>query len=156
METGLFLANEQASTWVAMQLAVCVTAPLVLTFSGSIGSGKTTIIRAMLQRLGIHSAIKSPTFSIVESYPFPWGQLHHFDLYRIHDETELDYIGFRDYFTPDAICCIEWPEQVRQGLEGVDMHLSLSMQGSGRQLTMQACSLKGRDVLSCFTQVTHE
>ncbi len=142
------LPDETASTEIAKSLAHILAAPLVLTFRGEIGAGKTTIIRAMLRELGITSAIKSPTFSIVESYTCKSFQLHHFDLYRIHDEMELDYIGFRDYFADDAICCIEWPERAIHYLDEIDMEFSLSTKGVGRELCVSTFTPTGKKILS--------
>jgi tRNA threonylcarbamoyladenosine biosynthesis protein TsaE len=134
----------------AARLAKGLVAPLVITFSGEIGAGKTTFIRAMLRALGIQSAIKSPTFSLVESYRIDPLQIHHFDLYRIHDETELEYVGFRDYFTPHAICCIEWPEQAKNYITHVDVKITLEWEGAGRHMKINACSPAGAAMLSCL------
>lgn len=144
------LPTERASEDLAARLASCLVSPLVLTFSGEIGAGKTTLIRAMLRNLGVTSAIKSPTFSLVESYQTKHLHIHHFDLYRVHDESELDYIGFRDYFSDDAICCIEWPERVVtcQGL--ADVALSLILKDAGREMQACALSAKGASMLSCL------
>ncbi|CEK11732.1 tRNA (adenosine(37)-N6)-threonylcarbamoyltransferase complex ATPase subunit type 1 TsaE [Legionella hackeliae] len=144
------LPGESDSEVLAAKLAQVLTSPLVLSFSGEIGAGKTTFIRAMLRALGIKTAVKSPTFSLVESYQCKDFQVHHFDLYRIHEESELEYIGFRDYFREDSICCIEWPEHARNFLNKVDMNFSFVIHGSGRLLTMKAASLVGEKLLSCF------
>ena len=144
------LPNEQASEKVAAHLSACLQAPLVLTFSGEIGTGKTTFIRAMLRSLGVKSAIKSPTFSLVESYQSNHLQIHHFDLYRIHDETELDYIGFRDYFSAQALCCIEWPERAISYLAWADVNFTLAIKGAGREMQVTALSPVGAAMLSCL------
>ncbi len=141
------LPFESTSEQVASLLANCLKPPATLSFSGDIGAGKTTIIRAMLRAFGVTSAIKSPTFSLVESYSFEHMHVHHFDLYRIQDEAELDYIGFRDYFSDNAICCIEWPEHGKQSLQHVDLHVSLSIQGSGRRMQVDALSPVGERIL---------
>lgn len=141
------LPNEQASEDFAIDLARAVSVPLVLTFSGEIGAGKTTIIRAFLKSLGITSAIKSPTFSLVETYEQPQAVIHHFDLYRICDEIELEYIGFRDYFTAHSICLIEWPERAPYFLEHVDVEFKLMRQGTGRHLSMRGLSIAGKKLL---------
>lgn len=144
------LPDEQASEKLAFRLAACLRSPLILTFSGDIGAGKTTFIRAMLRSLGVSTAIKSPTFSIVESYQTTHWQIHHFDLYRIQDEMELDYIGFRDYFAADAICCIEWPERAPDYLTETDVKFTLGLKGAGREMQISALSSAGGAVLSCL------
>lgn len=141
------LVDESASEALATRLATCLVCPLVLTFSGEIGAGKTTFIRALLRALGVKSAVKSPTFSLVESYDCQTFQVHHFDLYRIHDETELEYIGFRDYFQDNAVCCIEWPERARHGLDHIDINFAFAISGSGRLLTSSASSGAGEKIL---------
>ncbi len=144
------LPTELTSEKMAVRTAACLVSPLVLTFSGDIGAGKTTFIRAMLRSLGVNSAIKSPTFSLVESYQGNHLQIHHFDLYRIHDEAELDYIGFRDYFRDNAICCIEWPERASRYLACADVGFTLSVKGAGREMSIGALSPAGAAVLSCL------
>ncbi len=148
--TKMHLPDEQASEKMAARLAVCLHSPLVLTFSGNIGAGKTTFIRAMLRSLGVQTVIKSPTFSLVESYQGTHLQIHHFDLYRIHDETELDYIGFRDYFSDNAVCCVEWPERAPGYLASADVKLTLELKGVGREMQLSALSSTGAAVLSCL------
>lgn len=144
----LFLPDEQTSKQWATQLAHQLHAPLIITFSGDIGAGKTTIIRAMLRALGIQCAIKSPTFSLVESYSCGDFFVHHFDLYRIHNEDELEYIGFRDFFSEQAICCIEWAEHARASLPQVDIHCTLTSKGLGRELEIKALSAAGQKVVA--------
>ena len=144
------LPTEQVSRDIAARMATCLVAPLVLTFSGEIGSGKTTMIRALLRSLGVSSAIKSPTFSILESYQTPKCLIHHFDLYRINDENELDYIGFRDYFTDNSICCIEWPERVVNFNVWTDLGVSLKIKGAGREMQINAFRPAGAAMLSCL------
>jgi tRNA threonylcarbamoyladenosine biosynthesis protein TsaE len=144
------LPTEHATQKMAERIAACLVSPLVLIFRGEIGAGKTTLIRAMLRCLGVSSSIKSPTFSLVESYQSEHFQLHHFDLYRIHDETELDYIGFRDYFRDNAICCIEWPERAGRYLMCADIGFTLGLKGAGREMTIEAFTPAGAAVLSCL------
>lgn len=144
------LKNEQDSAKFAAELAAHLLPPLTIGFSGEIGMGKTTLIRFLFIQMGITTRIKSPTFSLVETYQIPNQEffLHHFDLYRIHDESELDYIGFRDYFATNTICCIEWPEQLGDYSLDLDILISLSRQGEGREMVMQAFSVSGEEVLN--------
>jgi tRNA threonylcarbamoyladenosine biosynthesis protein TsaE len=148
--TCINLIDEQASKQFAVHLAKVIKSPLVITLSGDIGTGKTTIIRAMLKALGIESAIKSPTFSLVESYECDTFTVHHFDLYRIHHEDELEYLGFRDYFSLDSVCCIEWAEHGGQVIPEVDIRLKLTVDGMGRKLEMAAFSAAGHKVIACL------
>lgn len=138
---------------VAVRFSRMLSAPLVLGFTGEIGAGKTAFIRAMLRALGVVGAIKSPTFALVESYHIKNLQIHHFDLYRIQDESELEYIGFRDYFTSTSICCIEWSERLEKGFDFIDIQLTLSMKETGRSLHLDAISPKGCDVLSSLSTI---
>lgn len=144
----LDLPNEQASELFATRLASCLTPPLILSFYGDLGAGKTTIIRAMLKHLGVRSAIKSPTFSLVESYLCQNMPVHHFDLYRIVHEEELDYLGFRDYFTNESICCIEWAEKAGKALPKVDIRFKLKMKGAGREMQITPFSDTGKRILA--------
>lgn len=149
-EVLLQLEDQEATEALAAKFASCLPTNLMMTFSGEIGAGKTTFIRAMLRAIGIQSAIKSPTFSLVESYNCNNLQVHHFDLYRIHEESELEYLGFRDFFSADCICCIEWPEHAGDSLQSVDLHFVLKLSGTGREMRVQALSAAGIAVLSCL------
>jgi len=136
------------------RIAKCLKAPTTLTFRGDLGAGKTTLIRAILRSLGITGPIKSPTFSIVESYFIPEKSvaLHHFDLYRIEDEAELEWIGFRDYFSGDTLCCIEWPERALNTLCVYDVDFSFtSLNEAHRVLKVTAMSALGESLLSCLS-----
>ena len=153
-EINLELPDEQASDDFAARLATHLVPALVMTFSGDLGAGKTTIIRSMLRHLGVQSAIKSPTFSLLESYECNDLSIHHFDLYRIHHEEELEYIGFRDYFTQHSICLIEWAENADKVLPDVDIRFKLGIKGAGRELQVIALSAAGKKILARLTGET--
>lgn len=138
MESCFELADEQETARLGSTLGACLFAPLILCFQGGLGAGKTTLIRAMLRALGVTGTIKSPTFSLVESYHLSDYVVHHFDLYRLHDETALDALGFRDYFSSDAVCCIEWPERAPSMKPHIDVLFSLEVSGAGRTISVTA------------------
>ena len=144
-----------ATEALAAHLAKLLVPPLTLTFRGNLGAGKTTLIRAMLRALQITGAVKSPTFSLVESYLLQDGvsQFHHFDLYRIEEEEELEYIGFRDYFSTQTICCIEWPERALHALRLIDIAFSFIFNEEGRFLHASASSAAGETLLSFLIEV---
>ena len=79
---------------------------------GELGSGKTTLVKSVLKKMGIKDCVTSPTFSIVNEYDFAGNIIYHFDLYRIENIEELDVIGFEDYIYSQNTCFIEWPEIV--------------------------------------------
>lgn len=126
MHARFDLPTEQTTVDIASRVAQHLTPSLVIVFRGNIGAGKTTFIRAMLRALGEQGAVKSPTFSLVESYQFDDMSFHHFDLYRIEDESELACLGFRDYFSPCSVCCIEWPERAGRLLAEPDVDVMLT------------------------------
>jgi tRNA threonylcarbamoyladenosine biosynthesis protein TsaE len=150
LQLSFVLHDENETEDIAKRIAASCLMPLVVTFGGQLGVGKTTLIRFMLRALGVSGAIKSPTFSLVESYMIPSAvTIHHFDLYRIADEAELDYIGFRDYFSTNTLCCIEWPERAPHVLSLVDLHCSLAITDQAhRILTISAKSANGLICLS--------
>ena len=79
---------------------------------GELGSGKTTIVKSILKKIGVNEVVTSPTFSIVNEYNSAETIVYHFDLYRIENTEELGVIGFEDYIYSQNICFIEWPEIV--------------------------------------------
>ena len=86
----------------------------IVFLEGGLGAGKTTLVRGILQGMEYCGAVKSPTFTLVESYIDLPVVLHHFDLYRVNHPEELELLGWRDYFSHDAINVIEWPKQAGQ------------------------------------------
>jgi tRNA threonylcarbamoyladenosine biosynthesis protein TsaE len=82
----------------------------VILFHAPMGAGKTTLIKSICKKLGVHEEITSPTFSLVNEYEGALKDVMHFDLYRIEDSDQLYDIGFDDYLEKDAYQFIEWPE----------------------------------------------
>ncbi len=147
------LADEKGTDAVAQALASCLFSPLSLGFQGDLGTGKTTLIRGFLRALGVTESIKSPTFSLVESYHFSEYVVHHFDLYRLSDATELDALGFRDYFASDAVCCIEWPQRAPGLKPYIDVIFSLEVHGEGRILSVDALRAPGEALVDNLRRI---
>jgi tRNA threonylcarbamoyladenosine biosynthesis protein TsaE len=110
----------------------------VLAFHGDLGSGKTTLIKALCRVLGVADATSSPSFAIVNEYRAASGEpVYHFDLYRLTDATELDAIGFTEYLDSGAYCFIEWPELAEDLLPPDALHLHIDAGGDGaRTITL--------------------
>lgn len=106
-----FLESEADMQKLATALAAERTVPALIYLEGPLGAGKTTFARSFLSALGHEGPVTSPTYTLVESYPFSAFTLHHFDLYRLSDPSALYEIGFEDYLTSKSICLIEWPER---------------------------------------------
>lgn len=84
----------------------------IFLFYGDMGAGKTTLIKALCEQLGVTEPATSPTFSIVNEYIGKDNKIYHFDFYRLKNETEALDMGYEEYFYSDAYCFIEWPEKI--------------------------------------------
>jgi len=103
---------------------------------GNLGAGKTTLVRGFLRAAGHQGAVKSPTYTVVEEYDINGQKIFHFDLYRLNDPEELEWIGIRDYFEQDAICFIEWPDMGKGFLPVADMTIELTMKQKAREISI--------------------
>ena len=136
----------------AMAIARTGRGGCILYLIGDLGAGKTTLTRGLLQGLGHHGAVKSPTFTLVE--PYELGRLHvyHFDLYRLGDPEELEYIGIRDYFAQDSVSIVEWPEKGAGILPVADIAITISYRDKGRDVSFAVNTLQGEKILTQFDQ----
>lgn len=112
---------------------------LTIYLHGDLGAGKTTLVRGLLHALGYQGKVKSPTYTLVESYEvesqvFSSYNLYHFDLYRFNDDEEWENAGFRDYFNAQSLCIIEWPEKAQQVLPAPDIDIYLTIYPVGHEL----------------------
>lgn len=123
----------------------------LVTVSGPLGAGKTTLVRGLLRALGHTGAVKSPTFTLVESYPFNGGELHHFDLYRLQDPAELELIGWRDYLGGGNVCLVEWPERAGALLPEADIAIIIDIQDGQRLVRMMARHDNAQALLDAVT-----
>ena len=101
-------------------------APLVVTISGELGAGKTTLVQAICEGYGVTTEVTSPTFALVHEYDAPRSAVQHLDLYRLDSPSQLDALAWDEIvFGPDLVL-IEWPE--RAGDRVPSGHVTLTLQ----------------------------
>ena len=124
-----------------------ITKPIIIYLLGSLGSGKTEIARAFIKYFNFFK-VKSPTFSLVESYQNNIANIHHFDCYRLVKPEELEDIGVRDYLQTNCVQLIEWPQLAKGVIAKADITINLVIKGDiKRQFTITAFSEKGSELL---------
>ncbi len=132
------------------RLAQCISEPVMIFLRGPLGAGKTTLVRGLLRSSGHQGAVKSPTYTLVESYAGKEYQIHHFDLYRLGHPEELENIGIRDYLDGRSLCLVEWPEQGVSILPSPDLELQLAYAGERRDVSIKAGSPAGANIMACL------
>lgn len=126
------LANAEATERFGAELFPLLPSRYLVFLHGDLGAGKTTLVRGYLRAGGYRGTVKSPTYNLVEEYSLAQRKVYHFDLYRLNDPEELEWIGISDYFNQDSVCFVEWPEKGSGFLPKPDAELALSVEGSGR------------------------
>lgn len=127
---GIFALPDMAATAsLAARIAAGLRTGDCIALKGDLGTGKTTLTRAILRALGVAEHVPSPTFTLVQSYETPKGQVFHFDLYRVKDTRELDELGF-DEALDQGIVIVEWPERTEERLPENTLTVELSMTGN--------------------------
>lgn len=128
------LKDESETLRLAESMARHLRPGMNLYLKGDLGAGKTTFVRCLLRGLGYKDKVKSPTYTLVESYNFDKFIIYHFDLYRFKGEHEWEEAGFREYFNKSSICLVEWPEKAGHILPKPDISIELSHKLVGRHL----------------------
>nr|WP_221200526.1 tRNA (adenosine(37)-N6)-threonylcarbamoyltransferase complex ATPase subunit type 1 TsaE [Litorivivens lipolytica] len=138
----------EAATVAAGEKLGAIAAPGSVWFlEGDLGAGKTTFCRGFLRAFGHSGAVKSPTYTLVEPYELARGLIYHFDLYRLGDPEELEYMGIRDYFSDNSICLIEWPQRGVGVLPVPDIRVRIETSGAGRSLQLTSATARGEQMI---------
>lgn len=146
---SVFLATADATLRLGAAFAAQLRPPLVIYLQGDLGAGKTTFTRGLLQALGYRGNVTSPTYTLVETYELASFNVNHFDLYRLNDPHELEYIGAAEMMCAvDSINLIEWPGQGQGEIPAADIVIELQHQQQGRQVTLFAQTPAGAQCLS--------
>ncbi len=146
----VYLSNNETET---QQLAEkiarnCSENPrLIIFLQGELGSGKTTFTRFFLQALGHCGSVKSPTYTLVETYQLPKHLIFHLDLYRLQTAKEIIDIGLYDEFNQAAIWLIEWPEKALRFLPSADILCTFTLVDDHRRIEIQSQTPVGETLL---------
>lgn len=140
------ICNEEQMMPFGAALGDCCRAGSVIFLDGTLGMGKTTLSRMLIQGLGWTDRVKSPTYTLFEQYDVAGSQVYHFDLYRLTDPEELEFLGVRDLDSQGSIWLIEWPEKGDGFLPEADIRLQLEPgpDETTRTLTLNGLTERGR------------
>ncbi len=151
MKLEIPLETEADTLAVAQTFGQLLQAKGVVYLRGQLGAGKTTFCRGILRAYGYEGAVKSPTFTLVEPYDLQWGQVYHFDLYRIADPEELEFLGIEDYLAGGNLCLIEWSERGEGFLPSADIMVEIEVEKLTRRLILSSYSKYGEDIVARMT-----
>lgn len=138
------MPDEAATLALGARLSRLLKPGWVVYLRGDLGAGKTTLVRGLLRALGYEGRVKSPTYTLVESYKLSRFILQHYDLYRMIDPREWLDAGFRDDCSAGTLCMVEWPEKALGLLPKPDVEIALEVAGDGRAVRITALSAQGR------------
>ena len=148
---NLVLKDLHGTQELGRKLAQCCSnleSSCVIYLIGDLGAGKTTLAQNFIGYFGFDK-VKSPTYTLVESYQNESIDIHHFDCYRLSDPEELEYIGIREYLKPNNLQLIEWPELGKGAIAHSDISINISGSGDIRTVNITSQTKIGKLILEC-------
>lgn len=149
-ETQLLQFGQKLAEVCHRYLAASTDHSLVIYLDGELGAGKTTLTRSIVRAFGHQGNVKSPTYTLVEEYSLPPYSLYHFDLYRLSDPEELEFMGIRDYFRPQTLCLLEWATRGTGMIPDADLIIRIEYAEYGRNIRLNPLSEKTERLFADF------
>ncbi len=156
MKRELFLPDADATGALGAALARVLPARALVFLEGDLGAGKTTLVRGLLRALGHAGPVKSPTYTLLESYEAGGRRVHHFDLYRVAEPEELEFLGARECLGDEALVLVEWARRAGDWLGSPDLSVALEMAGAGRRAVLESGSGALLDAVVREFETLHE
>lgn len=147
---SLEVCSTEAQEALGSAMAAACPPSCVIYLEGELGAGKTTLVRGFMRGLGYEGAVKSPTYTLLEPYELPKRRCFHFDLYRLADPGELEYLGIRDLLQGDAVLLVEWPEKGQGELPPPDLMVQIHYMEGGRRIELEPVSPTGTLLLDAL------
>ena len=151
--SAILLKTEKETQKLAEKLAKCCqkNARLIIFLNGELGAGKTFFVRALIKNLGYRGLVKSPTYTLIETYELASYSINHLDLYRLQSATEIFEMGLCDEFDQPTLWLVEWPERAASYLPQPDIVCHIDIMGIHRQIVFQSKTILGEQTLALFT-----
>ncbi|MCR5033917.1 MAG: tRNA (adenosine(37)-N6)-threonylcarbamoyltransferase complex ATPase subunit type 1 TsaE [Clostridia bacterium] len=140
MEKILHIANETETEKLGERIGQAAVPGMVVALIGDLGTGKTTLTKAIARGLGVTETVTSPTFNIIREYKSGRVPLYHFDVYRIADPDEMFELGYEEYFYGDGICVVEWADIIEELLpeDAVIIHIDRGASEEEREYIIES------------------
>ena len=142
-----YLTDEAETTSLGAKIAKHLNSGMTIFLSGQLGAGKTCLTRGILRELGYQGSVKSPTYSLVETYTINNKKISHFDFYRLSAAEELFEAGFEEHFSEENICIVEWPEKIATVIDTSDVLIRFEIVGTSRKITLESETLMGNKLI---------
>lgn len=145
-------ATQDLGARLAQALDTSLAAPILIGLKGELGTGKTTFVRGFLGALGVRTAVRSPTYTLLEDYDVGALRVTHADLYRLQSREQVEELGIRELLDAKRVLLVEWPERGAGGLPAEDVTVELAYAGSGRRVRVIGHTVLGQALVVRFSR----